>query len=323
MSKIFVTRPIPGSATKMLRERGHTVEVNPKDKPLSKRELLKELSRVSYDGVLCLLYDAIDKEVFDAAPSVKIYANYAVGFNNIDTEEAKRRGIAVTNTPSDAVNESVAEHVFALLLALSHRITEGDSFMRSGKYTGWNPNLLIGADIKGKTLGVIGAGRIGTYVLQKAVQGFGMKAVYFDVIRNERAEREYGAVFLSSAEEVLQVADVITLHVLLNESTKHLISEERLARMKPTAVIVNTSRGAVIDEQALFDALNKGALAGAALDVYENEPKVARGLLKLRNVVLTPHIASATEGARDDMSRIAAQNLIDFFDGKQPSNMVK
>jgi len=323
MAKVFITRKIPGDAVEKLSARGHAVVLSSKNRPLSKRELLKELARGSYDGVLCLLHDTIDKEVFDAAPSVKIYANYAVGFNNIDTEEAKRRGIAVTNTPSDAVNESVAEHTFALLLSLAHRIAEGDSFMRKGKYAGWDPNLLIGADIKGKTLGVLGAGRIGTYVIQKAVQGFGMKAVYFDVIRNERAEREYGAVFLPSVEEVLKVADAVTLHVLLNESTKHLINAERLALMKKTACIVNTSRGGVIDEQALCDALQKGVIAGVALDVYENEPKVTKELLKLPNVVLTPHIASATENARADMSRLAAQNLIDFFDGKPPANMVK
>lgn len=323
MAKIYVTRKIPGSAVEMLKNKGHILTVNFEDRPLSKDELKKELSRDSYDGVLCLLHDAINAEVFDAVPTAKMYANYAVGFNNVDVVEAKKRGITVTNTPSDAVNESVAEHAFALLLALAHRIAEGDSFVRSGKYTGWNPNLLIGSDIKGKTLGVIGAGRIGSYVIEKAVRGFGMKIVYFDVVRNEHIEKEFGATFLSSVEEVLKVSDAVTLHVLLNDSTKHLINSERLALMKPTALLVNTSRGPVIDERALVSALKSKSIGGAALDVYENEPALTAGLQELPNIVLTPHIASATVGAREDMSRIAAQNLIDFFDGKRPVNAVQ
>ncbi len=320
--KIFVTRKIPGSAVEMLEGKGHVVVVGSDTGVLPKKKIIKELSRSSYDGVLCLLHDLIDKEIFDAAPSVKIYANYAVGFNNIDTDEAKKRGITITNTPSDAVNESVAEHTFALLLSLAHRIAEGDAFMRKGKYEGWDPNLLIGTDIKGKMLGVIGAGRIGSFVVEKAARGFGMKAVYFDVVRNERIESELGAVFLPTVEEVLKVSDFVTLHVFLNESTRHLINAERLALMKPMALIVNTSRGPVIDEKALCNALQSGKIGGAALDVYEDEPKVTKGLLKLSNVILTPHIASATDGARNDMSRIAAQNLIDFFEGKKPTNCV-
>lgn len=320
--KIFVTRKIPGSAVEMLEGKGHVVVVGSDTGVLPKKKIIKELSRSSYDGVLCLLHDLIDKEIFDAAPSVKIYANYAVGFNNIDTDEAKKRGITITNTPSDAVNESVAEHTFALLLSLAHRIAEGDAFMRKGKYEGWDPNLLIGTDIKGKMLGVIGAGRIGSFVVEKATRGFGMKAVYFDVVRNERIESELGAVFLPTVEEVLKVSDFVTLHVFLNESTRHLINAERLALMKPMALIVNTSRGPVIDEKALCNALQSGKIGGAALDVYEDEPKVTKGLLKLSNVILTPHIASATDGARNDMSRIAAQNLIDFFEGKKPTNCV-
>jgi len=319
---IFITRPIPGRALTMLQQKGYVVTVPENDKPLPRKKLLKELAKGAYDGVLCLLHDSIDQEIFDLAPSVKIYANFAVGFNNIDVAEAKKRGIVITNTPSDAVNHSVAEHTMALLLSLTHRIVEGDSFVRKGWYKGWNPNLLLGTTLAGKTIGVLGAGRIGTFVIQKAVQGFGMKAVYFDVVRNERAEREYEARNLSSVEEVLKVSDVVTLHVNLTPETTHLINSERLSLMKPASYLINTCRGPVVDEQALSDALKKGTIRAAALDVYEFEPKVVKGLLKLPTTVLTPHIASATDEARDEMSRIAAENLIDFFEGRKPKNSV-
>src|SRR3989344_4614154 len=198
--KIFITRPILGKAKEMLEGKGHEVFEQNENRALSKSELINALKGGSYDGVLSLLHDRIDAEIFDAAPTVKIYANYAVGFNNVDVAEAKKRGIVVTNTPSNAVNESVAEHTFALILSLAHRIVEGDSYVRGGKYSGWDPNLLIGLDIKGKILGVIGAGRIGTSVIQKAVQGFGMRALYYDVIRNEHAEKEFGVEFKATIE---------------------------------------------------------------------------------------------------------------------------
>lgn len=322
MPKIFITREVPGGAADILKKKGFEITVSGKNRPLSKKELIKELKKGGYDGVLSLLHDTIDKEVFDAAPSVKIFANYAVGFNNIDVAEAKKRGITVTNTPSDAVNESVAEHTFALLLSLVHRIAEGDTLIRKGKYQGWDPNLLIGTDIKGKTFGVLGAGRIGTYVIQKAVQGFGMKAVYYDVVRNQKIEGEYGAVFLPTVEEVLKVSDVVSLHVNLTAETTHLINAERLALMKPESFLINTCRGPVVDENALCDALRNRTIRGAAIDVYEFEPKVATGLIQLPNVVMTPHIASATESARGDMSRLAAENLVAYFEGRKPANAV-
>ncbi len=323
MSSIYLTRAIPEPCLSLLRERGHVVTVNSKDRALTHVELIKELKAASYDGVICLLNDTIDALVFDAAKSVKIYANYAVGFNNIDTTEAKRRGITITNTPSDAVNESVAEHTMALIMALTHRVMEGDEFVRQGKYKGWDPNLMIGEDIKGKTLGVIGAGHIGAYVMQKAVQGFGMKVIYFDMMRNERVERDYGAIFVPSTEDVLKAADIVTLHVLLTEQTRHLIDARRLSMMKPSAYLINTSRGPVVDEHALADALSRNEIRGAAMDVYEFEPKVSKRFTKLMNVVMTPHIASATAEARADMSRIVAANLISFFDGSTPANSVQ
>lgn len=322
MAKIFMTRQIPGPAKEMLESAGHSVLVSSDDRPLKPAELIKSLKADSFDAVVSLLYDEINASVFDASPSVKLYANYAVGFNNIDVSEAIRRGITVTNTPSDLVNESVAEHTFSLALSLAHRIVEGDQCVRSGNYTGWNPNLLIGFDLKGKTFGVIGAGRIGSFVVQKAVQGFGMKAVYFDVVRNEYIEREYGAVFLPSVDEVLRVSDVVTLHVLLNEKTHHLINAEKFSLMKPSSILINTSRGPVVDEKALISALSKKQIRGAAIDVFEFEPEVSSTLRGLSNVIMTPHIASATEAARADMSRIVAQNILDFFNNKRPPNVV-
>lgn len=322
MAKIFVTRPIPGDAVERLKEKGHEVKINPENNPLSAENFKKELSEGNYDGVISLLHDKIDSEIFNAAPSVKIFANYAVGFNNIDIEEARKRGVVITNTPCVEVNESVAEHTLALILSLTSRVVEGDKYVRAGHYRGWDPNLLIGVDVRGKTLGVIGAGRIGTFVIEKAFRGFGMGVVYYDVVRNERAEKEFGAKFANNIEEVLKQADVVTLHVFLNDSTKHLINKERIGLMKKDAYIVNTSRGAVIEEKALVEALQSGKLRGAALDVFENEPNLSPGLTDLTNVVLTPHIASSTEFARDKMSEIAATSIIEFFEGKKPTYQV-
>ncbi len=317
---IYVTRKIPDVGLSMLRERGFELDVSPEDRPLQKQELIAALKKKAYEGVLCLLTDTIDKEVFDAAPNSKIFANYAVGFNNIDVAEAKKRGIVVTNTPG-ASTESVAEFTLGLILNIARRINEGDRFMRAGKFKGWGPPL-IGRDICGLTLGIIGTGRIGAAVAKKALRGFEMNVLYYDVVRNELLEREYGARFEPAIEAVFRAADVISVHVSLMDSTRHLVNAERLAHMKKTAYLVNTSRGAVVDEVALVRALREGTIAGAALDVFENEPTLADGLADLENVVLTPHIAAGTEVARDGMAKLAAENLIAFFDGAPPPNAV-
>ncbi|HEY4511015.1 MAG TPA: NAD(P)-dependent oxidoreductase, partial [Candidatus Paceibacterota bacterium] len=206
-----------------------------------------------------------------------------------------------------------------LILALATRTVEGDRFMREGKYKGWDPLLLLSRDLKGQTVGVLGAGRIGESLLRMLIRGFGMKALYHDVRRNEAIEKE-GAVFRATPEEVLAEADFVSLHVPLNENTRHLIDARRLKMMKKGAYLVNTSRGPVIDEEALADALARGVIQGAALDVFENEPAVHPGLLACPTVILTPHIASATESARREMAELAARNLIDFFSGKKPQN---
>lgn len=319
--KIFITRKIPDIGVAILENKGYAVDMYPKDSILSKKELIRILKKGSYDAVLCLLTDMIDGEVFDAAPSLKLYVNYASGYDNIDIAEAKRRSIAVANAPAPLSSEAVAEHTIALMLALAARIVEADEFVRRGKYKGWAPMNFIGTDILGKTLGLVGAGRIGKRVAFYS-KGLGMKIIYTDVVRNDQIEKECGAIYFNSVEEILKAADIVSLHVPLLSSTQHLINEARLRLMKPTSFLINTSRGAVIDEQALEKALRDKIISAAALDVFEFEPKLSRGLVKLPNVILTPHIASASIGARDEMAQIAAFNITDFLEGKVPRNIV-
>src|SRR3989344_1511362 len=230
--KVFITRRIPEEGVRMLQEKGFEVDVSPKNRPLTKKELINALKKKSYDGVLTLLTDTIDEEVMDAAPTVKIYANFAIGFNNFNVNDAKRRGVALTNTPGGGA-ERVAEHAWALILALTCRVVEGDKYLRAGKYNGWDPMLLPGLAVTGKTLGIIGTGRIGADVAHRAKNGFDMNVIYFDIKRNEQLEKDYGAVFYATVEEVLGLADVVSLHVPLTKETTHLINAERLALMKP------------------------------------------------------------------------------------------
>lgn len=321
MSTIFVTRRIPEEGIALLRTAGHEVEVSEKDGVLTKEELRAALSAKPYDAVLCLLTDSIDGEIFDAAPSAKIFANYAVGFNNIDIEEAKKRGLVVTNTP-DVLTDTVAEHTVALMMSVTSRITEGDRFMRAGKYDGWAPMMLLGMDLKGKTLGLLGAGRIGQRVAVIARHGLGMNVIYYDIKQNEMIEKEVGAAFRASVDEVMKEADVVTVHVPLLDTTHHLINAERLSMMKKTAYLINTSRGPIVDEKALVTALQNGVIAGAGLDVFEEEPKMAPGLSELENAVVTPHIASASIETRTAMATVAATSIIDFLAGNEPKNRV-
>ncbi|NOY35609.1 MAG: D-glycerate dehydrogenase [bacterium] len=322
MAKIYVTRKIPESGINKLREKGYEIDINPEDKVLSREELLEALKQKPYDAVLCLLTDKIDGEVFDAAPNAKIFANYAVGYNNIDLDAARERGVMIGNTPG-VLTETVAEYTFALMLSIAHRIPEADRFTRAGKYKGWAPMLLLGTDLSNKTLGVVGLGRIGSKVASHAVKGFGMRVLYYDVKRNEEFEKEYGAEFRESVDDLMKDADFVSVHVPLLESTKGLINKERFAAMKPTAFFVNTSRGQVVDEKALVEALKNKTIKGAAIDVYENEPELAPGLAELDNVIITPHIASATEETRSKMSDLAAENIIAALEGGMPPHLVK
>ena len=305
----------------MLIDKGYNVDIYPKEDPPTQKEIIKYLKKKPYDAVLSLLTDKIDANIFDIAPTVKIYANYAVGFDNIDVSEAKKRGILVTNTPG-AFSDCIAEQTMAFILGLTTRMVEADDFMRKGKYEGWSPMNFMGTDLKGKTLGLLGAGHIGERVAYHASKGFDVKVIYYDVVRNEKIENDCGAVFYPTVEEVLKQSDIVSLHVPLLDSTKHLINEERLKLMKPSSFLINTSRGPVIDEVALVKALQTGVIRGAGLDVFEFEPKLTKGLIKLPNVILTPHISSARESARNEMATLAAQNIIDFFDSGKPKNQV-
>ena len=321
MTIIYVTRKIPEAGLALLRAKGYEVDVNPIDALPTKTDLIEALKKKPYDVVVGLLVDTLDASVFDAAPSLKLYANYAIGYNNVDIIEAKKRGITVTNAPGDYM-DCIAEHTFALILALTTRTVEADDFVRAGKYAGWAPMNFIGTDLKGTILGLVGAGHIGKAVARIAKNGFGMNIIYTDVVRNETIEKEYGAVFIPELDVLLPQADVVSLHVPLLDSTRHLINADRLKHMKPGAFLINTSRGPVIDEVALVDALKNHIIAGAGLDVFENEPVLAPGLVGLPNVVLTPHIASASQNARDLMAVTAANNVIDFVEGRIPRNIV-
>lgn len=322
MSKnILITRTIPDIAVEMLEAEGYSVDVNDKEGPVSAEALLGLLSQKEYDGVVTLLTDKVDAEVFDVAPSVKIFANFATGYDNINVEEAKTRGVTVTNAPTENTAEAVAQHTLALMLSLSNRVVEADKFVREGKYKGWDPLLFVGTGLAGKTVGVVGVGRIGE-ALGKLCKGLGMKIIYTDMKPNKNMDDFCSAGYCKSLDELLSMSDFVSLHVPLLPSTKHLINAENLKLMKPTSFLINTARGAVVDEEAIVKALQEKIIAGAGLDVFEFEPKISKALLDFPNVVLTPHISSASIEVREAMGKLVAENLIDFFDGKNPKNIV-
>jgi len=309
--KIFVSRKIPQSGIDLLKKK-HTVKVSIKDRVLSKRELIANAKDA--DALLCLLTDKIDKKVIDSCPKLKIISNYAVGFDNIDFIYAQSKGIIVTNTPG-VLSETVAEHTVALIFATSMRISEADRYTRKGKYKSWEPMLLLGQDIHDKTLGIVGAGRIGSLVM-KYCMAMGMKVVYHDIKRNKKFDRK-GAKYKKSLDSLLKIADIITIHVPLLKSTHHLFSKKQFKIMKKNAILINTSRGPVINEVELAYALKKGEIFAAGLDVYEFEPKINSKLKKLENVILAPHIASASIETRTAMSELAAKNILAVLAGKK------
>ncbi len=319
MSKVFITREIPEIGINLLKEKGYEVEVGPEEK-ISREDLIEKAKGA--DAILSVLTEKIDGEVMESAgEQLKIVANYAVGYNNIDVEEAKKKNIMVTNTPG-VLTESVAEHAIAFLFSIAERIVEADKFMRAGKYKAWGPKMLLGADIQGKTLGIIGLGRIGTAVAQRMQDGFDVKIVYYDLKRNEELEEKFGMKY-KELDDLLKESDFVSIHTALTDETKHLINAEKLALMKSSAYLINTARGPIVDETALIEVLKEKKIAGAALDVFENEPELTPGLVDLDNVVLTPHIASATEGTRNKMSEMAAKNIIAALDGETPPNLVE
>jgi len=318
--KVLITRKIPGEFVERLKNAGFEVDLWNRDCPMGRQDLLERV--VSVDALLSLLTDKIDAELMDkAGPSLKIISNYAVGFDNIDLDEAKKRGIVVTNTPSKEVNEAVAEHTWALILALSRRIVEADEATRRGGYYGWDPDIFLGRSLVGKTLGIIGLGNIGTMVARRA-KGYEMNVIYNKHNPDPEAEKELGVKF-ASLDELLSTSDFISLHIPLTEETRGLINKETLGKMKRGSYLVNTARGPIVCEQDLAEALRTGVLAGAALDVFENEPNINPELLAMENVILTPHIASSTWEARLKMTDQAVSAILDFFSGKTPENVVR
>jgi len=308
---VFISNVLPAEARSLI-PREWTVDYNETDIPLSKAELIRRLQ--GKEALVCHIISAIDEEVFAACPGLKVVANVAVGFNNVDVAAATRHGVIVTNTP-DVLTETTADFAWALLMAAARRVVEADRYARAGEWKAWKWDLLWGADIHGKTLGVIGFGRIGRAVARRA-GGFNMRILYHDALRADAAaEREFNATFVTK-ERLLADADFVTVHTNLTVETRHLLDEAALKRMKKTAVLVNAARGPIVDEAALVRALREGWIAGAGLDVFEDEPTIHPGLLPLPNVVLAPHIASASRDTRTGMAILAVRNCVAVLEGK-------
>jgi glyoxylate reductase len=319
MAKIFVSRKIPGTALDGLHSSDHEVEVSVFDRPLTKQELEKKVRGV--DALLSLLTDKIDGELMDVAGSqIKIVSNYAVGFDNVNLKDATERGIVICNTPSDEVNQSVAEHAWALMLALARRVVEADEATKRGAYKGWEPDIFLGNNLAGKTLGIVGLGRIGSMVAKRA-KGFDMNVLYNKRSRDEEKEKKLGVEY-AELDDLLRRSDFVTLHVPLTDETRHMVNKDSLYKMKKGVYLVNTARGSIVDEHDLVNALRDGHLSGAALDVFDDEPHIDPELIGMENVILTPHIASATWEAREKMGQQAVSAIFDVFEGRMPSNIV-
>jgi glyoxylate reductase len=314
--KILATRPLFDAARQILQEKCE-VEYWPQEERISREELFRRVK--DKQGLVCLLTDRVDDELLRGATKLRIVANVAVGFDNVDIPACSKRGVAVTNTPG-VLDESTADFAWALMMAVARRVGEGETLARSGNWKGWDLDQLVGTDVWGKTLGLVGFGRIGRAMARRA-GGFKMKVIYSDLQRApEDVEKEVNAEY-RDFNTLLAESDFVSLHVPLLPETQGLLEAAKFFRMKPTAFLINTSRGSVVDEAALVHALESKKIAGAALDVYENEPFIHPGL-KRSNVVLTPHIASASLETRTKMACMAAENVRDFFDGKRPPNVL-
>jgi len=317
MKKVYITRKLPQIAEIKLKEQGYTVEVNPYNRNLSYEELIESVK--GKDAIICLLSDKIDKQCLENADKAVIFANYAVGYNNMDIEVAKKRGIFLTNTPG-VLTDATADLAFALLVCVARRVVEADTYLRKGNFKGWAPDLMCGMELTGKTLGVIGAGRIGTAVMKRA-RAFNMNIIYYSRTRKRDIEHSLNARYVSFTS-LLSKSDFISLHVPLTEETYHLIDEQEFALMKKTAILINTARGPVINEKALCKALKEKKIWGAGLDVFEEEPVVSEELIGMNNVVLLPHIGSATYETREKMALIAVKNVIQALSGEIPENLI-
>jgi glyoxylate reductase len=310
---VFVTRSLPSPGVSPMREAGLVVDHRDLDSTPSRAELLAGVADA--DALLCLLTDRVDAEVLDAAPGLRVVANYAVGFDNIDVAAATARRVVVTNTP-DVLTEATADLAWSLILGAARRVGEGDALVRSGGWAAFSPMLLLGAPVAGRTLGIVGLGAIGTAVARRA-RGFDMPVLYTGPHRRAEAEAQTGARWVPLAE-LLARSDVVSLHAPLRADNRHLVDADALALMKPTAILVNTARGGLVDEPALVAALRDGTIAAAGLDVYEREPALSAGLADLPNALLLPHIGSATTEARAAMVQLCCDNIAAVFDGRRP-----
>lgn len=308
--KILITRQIPSDHIEKLKS-GNEVSVSEFSRPLTAVELLEKGKGM--DAILSLLNDKIDGDVMDAiGPQLKIISNYAVGYDNINIKDATDRGIVVTNTPSEEVDEAVAEHTWALISAITRRVVEADEAVRRGAYHGWEPVAFLGISLIGKTLGIVGYGGIGSMVARRA-GGYNMKVIY------TRHTKDENSVDLDT---LLEQSDIVSLHVPLTDETRHMINRETLVKMKKGSYLINTARGAVVNEHDLVESLRAGHLAGAALDVFDNEPNVDMELISMPNVITTPHIASATWEARNKMGEMAVDAILSLISDQMPSNIV-
>ncbi len=316
--EILITRLIPESAIKLLR-RYFKLTVFAKNRPITKNELRNLIA--DKVGLISLLTDNIDRNIMGSAPNLKVIANYAAGYNNIDLREATKRHIMVTNTP-DVLTETTADLTFGMILAIARRIPEAQEFLRRHKFSGWSPMLLVGTDVHHKTLGIIGMGRIGKAVARRAA-GFGMKVYYYDIVRLSRTEEKKLNTTYKPLRTILRESDFVSIHTPLNNKTFHLISTKEFLLMKKSAFIINAARGPIIDENALVTALKSKKIAGCSLDVFEYEPRIPAQLLKMENVLLLPHIGSATIETRTKMALMAAKNLIiALIEKRTPPNLV-
>lgn len=305
--KVLITRRIPAAGLELLRKSGATIDLHDDDAPLRRDALLARVR--DCDGMIAMGADRCDAEFFDAAPKLKVVSCFAVGYDNVNLAEASRRRIAVTNTP-DVLTDACADLTWALILGVARHIIEADRFARSGQWQGWSPMQMLGVDLVGKTIGIVGAGRIGQAVAKRAT-GFSMRVILFSR-RNTREEFDV----------LLRQSDFVSVHVPLTPETRHLFGEKEFRLMKPSAIFINMARGPVHDEAALMRALREGWIAGAGLDVYEHEPKIAPELVEMPNTVLLPHLGSATAETRLRMSVLTVENLLAVLDGRPCPNVV-
>jgi glyoxylate reductase len=312
MKKVLITDTMPQKGIDLLKEH-FDVTLNTSGHAMTKEEMIAEFNK--YDGIATSLLNPIDQDVINSCPNVKIMANYAVGYNNIDIEAAVRRSLIVTNTP-DVLSDTTAETAWALLFAVARRVVEADKYVRQGQWKKFSSNLFLGKDIYNKTLGIIGAGSIGRRFAEKA-RGYHMQVLYYNRHRDLEFEKQYNATYVAF-DQLLSESDFVSVHVPLNDETRHLIGEEELSLMKEDAILINTARGPVVDEEALIKCLKEKRIYGAGLDVFEEEPHVPEALMALDNVVLLPHIGSSTTETRDRMAELVAHNLISVLEGRGP-----